>query len=618
MQFQSASLLWWLLPLMGVIVLLYLLKMRRQDVRVPAVFLWPKLTADVRANAPIQKLRVTTLLVLQLLVVAALVCGLANPLRRERGLRGKTTVLVLDASASMGATDVRPTRFDAARQKIGGVIDTLGTGDRCALIEAGADTRVVFPLTGDKPKMRAVLGRLQPTDAPGDMGEALRLASALVGQSGGRIVVFSDGAFPAVRDFSPGRADLLFDKIGVGSRNLAVTAMEASDAPDGSLQVFAGIHNDDTGPLTTTATFTVDGRLADARRLTVPAGQTLGQTLRGPGTARKAEVRLATPGDILPADDHATLFLQGAGTVRALLVSPGDLFLERALALEPSLKLDRAPVVPADEQAGAPGAGGYDLVIFDGVPPVAVKAGAVWSFGGVGPGLPVADLGPSARPRVLAWKRDDPLLRYAQLQDLLIERARRVQPTPDGRVLAQGTDGPLVVASGASEHGGRRALYVGFGPLDSDLPLRLAFPIFVDNAVRWLTDAGAEAAGGGLNVRAGQPFTLAAPAPGARLTLTTPDGDRVPLDTASGVATVRAADRTGLYAIDGPNMHKEVAVNLLDEAESDVRPRATLDLSGHAVAARGALLTLAELWRPLVLLALGILAVEWWLFVRRS
>ncbi len=616
MQFQSASALWWLLPLMGVIVLLYLLKMRRQDVRVPAVFLWPKLTADIRANAPIQKLRVTLLLVLQLLIVAALVCGLANPLRREHGLRGKTTVLVLDASASMGATDTRPTRFDAARQRIGQVIDTLGTGDRCALIEAGTNTRVIFPLSGDKPKMRAALGRLRRTDAPNDMGEALRLASALVGQQAqGRIVVFSDGAFPPVHDFSPGRADLLFDKVGAGSRNLALTAMEASQAQDGSLELFAAIHNYDTAPLKTTATFTIDGAVADARLLTIPAGQTVGQTLPVAGTAQKAEVRLTTPGDTLPADDHAALFLQGAGTVRTLLVSPGDLFLERALALEPSLRLDRAPVVPASEQTGSAGAGGYDLVIFDGVPPVPVKASAVWSFGEAGAGLPVTGIGPSARPRVLAWKHDDPLLRYVQLQGVLIEKAQRVQPQPDGRVLAQGTDGPLVVAS---ERGGRRALYVGFGLLNSDFPLRPAFPIFVDNAVRWLSNAGSETASGGLNVLAGHPFTLAAAQPGSRLTLTTPDGDTLPLDTSTGLATVRAADRAGLYTAAGPGLHKQVAVNLLDAAESDIRPRPTLDLSGHAVAARGALLTLAELWRPLLLLALGILAAEWWVFVRRS
>lgn len=616
MELQSASALWWLLPLAAIIIVLYLLRMRRQDVRVPATFLWPRITADVRANAPIQKLRITLLLILQLLALTLLVCALANPLRRERGLRGRTTVLVLDASASMGATDVVPSRFDEARRRIRAVVGALGSGDRCALVEAGPTTRVIFPLSNDRPRMLSALGGLTPSDAPGDMGEALRLAAALVGQqAGGRIVVFSDGAFPAVRDFSPGRADLLFDRVGQTSRNLAVTALDAAEAPDGGAQVFAGLHNYASQPLKTTASFYVDGTLADARSLTVPAGQTLGQTLRVPPTAQRAAVRLSTPGDILKADDAATLFLHGAGTIRALLVSSGDLFLERALALEPTIRLDRAPAVPATERAGSPGESAYDLVIFDGVTPQPVKASAVWSFGGVGDaGLPVTDAGPSARPRILAWKRDDPILRYADWQSVLIEKAHRVQAKPGGRVLVQGSDGPLVVAS---EQSGRRALYVGWSLLDSDFPLRLGFPIFVDNALQWLTPTG-QGTGGGLSVRAGQPFTLAAPRPGAALTLQSPDGTKTPLDTASGVATIRSVDRTGVYTVTGSQFRREVAVNLLDERESDVMPRATLDLSGRAVAARGSLLTLSETWRPLVLLGLLVLAGEWWLFVRRS
>src|ERR671916_597839 len=105
MTFQSAAALWWLLPMAGAITALYLLKMRRRAVRVPAAFLWPRLTADVRANAPFQKLRVSLLLVLQLLAVFLLVFGLSNPLRKARGLHGRATVIVLDASASMAATD---------------------------------------------------------------------------------------------------------------------------------------------------------------------------------------------------------------------------------------------------------------------------------------------------------------------------------------------------------------------------------------------------------------------------------------------------------------------------------------------------------------------------------
>ncbi len=613
---QFADMLWWLAPLGGAIILLYLLKMRRRDVRVPAVFLWPKLTADVRANAPIQKLRITLLLILQLLTVILLVVGLANPLLHERGLRGRTTVLILDASASMGATDVQPTRFEDARKHIDAVIASLGNGDRCALIEAGNDTRAIFPLTSDKARMRAALSRLHATDSPNDMGEALRLAAALVGQiPGSRIVVFSDGSFPAVTNFSPGKASLLFEKIGTSSKNVAITAMDAGTSPDGSFQLFAGIHNYDSRTVTTTATFQVDGKIADSRALTIPAGQTLGQTLKVSGTARRADVQLSTPGDILPADDHASLYLQGAGSIHVLLVSPGDFFLERALALEPSITLDKAGAVPSTELAGSPGDGGYDLVIFDGVPALAVKAPAVWSFGEDGPGIPATASGTSQHPGIVAWKRDDPLLRYASLQNLLIEKAAKVQATEYGRVLATGTDGPLIIAS---DHGGRKALFVGWSLLDSDFPLRTAFPIFVDNAVHWLTDAGSGTATVGLNVHAGQPFNLPAPSPGDVLTLNLPDGEVQNLDTSSGVATVRANDRVGIYTVTGKSYHKDIAVNLLDETESDVQPRLSLDLSGQTVAAHTSMLTLVDTWRLLVLLAVALLALEWWVFVKRS
>ncbi len=617
MVFQSAAALLWLLPLAGVILVLYLLKMRRRDVRVPATFLWPRLTADVRANAPFQKLRVSLLLLLQLLAVALLVFALANPLRKARGLHGKATVVVLDNSASMSATDVAPSRFEAARRRVAAIAETMGAADRLALIEAGPATRVVFPLSGDKAKMLAALRGLRPTDAPNDLGEALRLAAALVGQRpGGRIVVLSDGAFPPVADFSPGKAEMVFEPIGTGGRNLAVTAFEAAGTPDGGLQLFAGVRNYDGSPRKATLTFTVDGRVADARSVTVPPRQTVGQTLRAPATARRAEVRLASGGDILKADDRATLFLQGAGTIRTLLVTRGNLFLERALALEPSVRLDRAPEVPVYERAGAPGEGRYDLVLFDGTPPQKVKAPALWSFGGTSPELLVEEIGVSSRPRVVAGKRDHPVLRHADLGGLLIEKSRRIRPGPGGRVLLEGSDGPLVVAG---ERGGRRTLYAAWNLLDSDFPLQVSFPVFVGNAVAWLTGAGRTGGeGAGLSVRAGQPFSVPAPGAARTLTLAGPGGDRTQLDASSGVAIVRSANRVGDYVLSGPNLRTPVAVNLLSEAESDVAPRSALDLSGHALSGRGSSLVLAEMWRPLVLFALLVLAGEWWVFVRRS
>src|SRR5437660_901154 len=112
----------WLIPLGGAIIVLYLLRMRRRDLRVPASFLWPERTDEVRANALIPRLRFSWLLVLQLLALALVVFAVAKPQTKQQGLAGEVTVLVVDASASMGATDINPTRFDEARRLVVGAI----------------------------------------------------------------------------------------------------------------------------------------------------------------------------------------------------------------------------------------------------------------------------------------------------------------------------------------------------------------------------------------------------------------------------------------------------------------------------------------------------------------
>ena len=616
MAFLASAYLWWLLPVVGAIVFLYLLKMKRVDVRVPAVFLWPKRTADVRANAPIQKLRFSWLLVLQLLAALLIIAAAANPVRKSNGLNGTAVAIVLDGSASMGSVDSSESRFDQAKSKILAQISNLNDSDHCAIIEAGTEPRIICPLSADKTAMRSGLNNCEQTDSDGSMGDALRLAAALVGErSGGRIVVYSDGAFAPVKNFSPGKADVVFVKVGSSGRNAAVVALDATDIGNGIEEVFASLHNYDTVPVRSRIVVTADNRIIDARDVTIPAGQSIGQQFHTQVTTNKISVHLKTPGDILAADDKATLYLQGASTIRTLLISSGNLFLEKALALEPSVKLDRTNTVPANEAADGTGPSPYDLVIFDGPQPTAVRAPAVWSFGGGNSVVGVTPIGSSHTPHVISWNRQSPILRYMDLRDILVEQSTRVRTLPESEPLVNGSDGPLITEADTT---GRRSLFVGWNLLDSDFPLRLSFPIFVDNAVTWLTRSGSGTVAGGLNVHPGQIFVLPAPSAGSTLVLSGANGRRQGLKAVSGGVTVTAPDRVGEYTITGPNYRKEIAVNLLDQDESDVTPRDTLRFAGKTVSAQRLFTSLAEMWRPLVIAVMILLAAEWWLFVRKS
>ena len=621
MTLLAARALWWLLPVLGAIIALYLLRMRRQQMRVPATFLWPRVTSDVRANAPIQRLRFSVLLLLQLLAAALVIAALAEPVRRVRGLSGAATVVVLDNAASMSATDVQPTRFDAGVARVRSLIGSLGGTDRLALIDAGAQTRIVFPLSSDKAQMRRALSGLTPSDAPPDMGEALRLASALVnGRPKARIVVLSDGAFPPVTDFSAGRAELSYDPIGISSKNVGVTAFDSALTPSGALQCFASLRNYAPDALPVTVTFKTDGQVEDARQVTIPAGQSVGQTFDAPANARAATVQISAPGDILPSDNQASLFLKGAGTIRTLLVTNGDLFLERALSLEPSIRLETAPDVPAYELAGSPGAGRYDLVIFDNVPPKRVKAPAIWSMGMPSAEYGVVEHGVTPHPAVTDWEHDDPVTQLADFSCISISQAQQIGliSGSGAKTLVQGSGGPLVVST---ESAGRRTLYTAWNLLDSDFPLKIAFPIFVANSVVWLTSGQGRAASegsGGIMATAGQAFSVATP--GGAATLIHPDGTRETLDASTGAATIHTADKVGTYQVQGPEVNTQIAVNLLSEAASDVRPRVSLDLAGTSVGAVHANVgtSLSDVWRPIIAGVMVLLAVEWWVFVRRS
>src|SRR5512140_822240 len=93
------------LPLLGVVLALYLLRLRRPVAPVGSLHLWESLTRDREANTLWQRLRVSVLLILQLAALLALILALARPWVTSAEPVGRNTVIVVDVSASMGAGD---------------------------------------------------------------------------------------------------------------------------------------------------------------------------------------------------------------------------------------------------------------------------------------------------------------------------------------------------------------------------------------------------------------------------------------------------------------------------------------------------------------------------------
>lgn len=591
MSWQNPALIALALPLGALIVALYLLRMKRRDMVVPASFLWPERLDEVRANSLFQKLKFSWLMVLQLAALLALAAALAQPQFRQEGLAGGLTVVVLDASASMTAKDGAGgrTRFEEGASLVEQMISGAKAGDQLALIWAGPIPRVAFSLSSDPARQRAALEPLRPTEAPGDMGEALRLAASLVGAAeGGRIVLISDGVFPQVEDFSAGKASFAYRKVGRDPSNLGIETL-STDPERGLGFVSVRAHGGWTGAAT--VTLEADGKVVNSAQVQPGTGGFWSKAFPIP-SSRVVTARLRAS-DALAADNFAAAYGRPSNSLRVLLVGEGSLFLERALALDPRVTLDKSPAVPA----GASGA--YDIVVFDGVKPSPVAGAGILVFGPESEAA--SDRGTMTRPQA-SESEPHPALRDVDLKGVYVEKSSRLAPRSGARVIASSEGGPWMAALE-----GRPYLHVGFLLKDTDWPLSVSFPIFVSRALDWL---GSREGEGATVVATGQPFSVVG------------SGGRVSLD---GPAKVQdQAVEPGVFPSGVPlagvyqGGSQRVFASLRDKGESAIAPQENLDLGAVGAQGRSAVQRLADIWKPLVLLVLAVLAAEWWLFARRS
>src|SRR5947207_9815450 len=145
------------LAFVPLVLAFYLLKLRRDERPVASTLLWQRLVADVDANAPWQRLRRSLLLLLQLLLVVILALLAARPFLERPATLARDLVLVIDASASMGATDVAPDRLTVAKAKAMDALRDLPAGGHVSVIAAGRTARGIANGTSDLARVRSAL-----------------------------------------------------------------------------------------------------------------------------------------------------------------------------------------------------------------------------------------------------------------------------------------------------------------------------------------------------------------------------------------------------------------------------------------------------------------------------
>jgi|HubBroStandDraft_1064217.scaffolds.fasta_scaffold05198_3 Ca-activated chloride channel family protein len=609
---------------------LYLLKLRRRTVPVPFSVLWDRILRDREATTLFSKLKRILSLVLQLALLGLLVLALGNPRLGERILAGRTLVVLVDASASMQATDVRPSRFSVAKDEVRRMVRGLGGGDRMLLARMSADVLALGPLTGDTATLEREVDSLEVTDAAADFPRALRFANdVLRGASGGEIVVVSDGALGPAVDASGAvhvaPARLTFVPVGHSGRNIGITQFSVRRDPlhTSRYEVMLELSNTGPGPEEVELQLLGDGSLVDLTRLRLAPGERLPRfypLLSGASRTLEAKIALADgTHDELAVDDHAYALLPERQRSRVLVVTEGNTYLEAALLL--GEYLDVTDVAPAG-YARAMVEGRWDAVIFDRVvPAVPPKASALY-LDPAGPGAPVSVSKELWAPSFDKIDRTHPVVRYTALEDVNISVGRKLVPESDDRVVgaSEGGASPILVAG---TRGGFKFVALGFDVRKSDLPLRPAWPLFVLDCLDWFANEDARYLSA---YRTGEVWRVPVGGAPKQALLKLPDGGSERIAVHDGHA-VLLGERTGFYSLTTPEAAGSAeaeattsfAANLVDARESAIAPRDTLVVEGRPA---GPLVGFRlgaqrDVWVSLLLVAALLTAIEWATYHRR-
>ncbi|MGH7265127.1 MAG: VWA domain-containing protein [Candidatus Rokuibacteriota bacterium] len=602
-----------LLTLSVPLLLLYFLKVRRQQRRVSSVLLWAPVLRDQQASSLFQRLQLDPLLLLQLLALLLLAVAVARPTVTLQGQGTDKLILIMDVSASMKARDVAPTRFAEAQSRAAQILAEAGRGAEVMVIEAAGHPVIRVPFTRDLDRARRAVYDLQARDLPNHLTEAVRTALTFVSPLDRRVQVHvvTDGAFDPgqVREFPDPRVRWV--SVGVGSRNVGITQFALRKSYYGvyDQQAFVSLTNFSSERLTFPLVVSIDDQVVNEQTISlepqVKRNVIVPFTHQGGGRLQ-VEARLR---DDLDADNVAFGVMPAPRKLRLLLVSPGNLFLEKALKSDPQVVLEtKTP----SEYAG--GMGSHDVVVLDSTSPPKVGAGRFVFVNSVPGDVPIEPLGVMEQPIVLDWERSHPIMRFVDLSKVGVEEALRVRPLAAGRTLLESAGGPLIYLL---EERDRKAVFVGFDLFKTDFPLRVAFPLILSNSIRWLHPVGLE--GADLMVPAGTPFLLTVEHGVDEATVHGPEGGTRKALITRGALSFTQTDRVGVYTLVTGSREVPFAVNLLRGAESDIRPQPLPvgpPLTGGETA--DVYTYQRELWRPLLALAIITLLLEALLYWRRQ
>ena len=628
MHFLNPS-AFYLLAFLPIVVLLHFLKLRRQRHVVPSVMLWLEAIEDMKANVPFQRLRNSLLLPLQILFLLVVVGGVARPALRQLGGLAEQSIVIIDTSASMGATDLGENRLDVAKAEALKLINQLGAHGQMMIMDTSRppyNIRQTF--TSDTEKLRQAIENLSVVHTPPVLKAVFDSVAAYTSGSGTQVtqnpdavgVVFISDNFGTL---SNAVNPIQLKKIGLGNRsdNIGIVQFSVTRAltPPNRYQVLVGVQNFADTPKEFQVQLGIEGKsFFEDKNVDLPPKETtsvlfsLEDDERFYGQVVTARLDID---DDLSVDNVAAAILHPPSKWKVLLVSDRN-----QPPLTAILKTDPHVILNQVQTSDYHGAGGNDILIFDQFVPDPLPEGNIVFLNPVG-GLPFMPTQAHSQPtQIIGQHLTHGVMRDVSLIDLDVKASLQVQLPLWGIPLIETNQTPLIWIG---EQDNQKVVVFAFDPFDLDVSNFAtsipSAPILMSQCLEWLGAATAPIQPD--LVKTGEPVKIYLEHIGEveRITVQTPNDDIQELQVRDSRIVFTDTTQVGVYTVfvNGEPFGR-FAANLLNPQESDLSPPQLVD-DPNAVMDSGPVRSglpevNREIWAYAAFLALLLLIVEWWVY----
>lgn len=627
-----------LLGLLAPLIVLYILKIKRDRRVISSTWLWATAQRDLMARSPFRRLVMQIPLILQALALIVLALALARPATRGRELTGDHVAIVIDASASMSAASTSKaaapgelvTRIDVARRVAKDLVSSLTPGSDALVLEAGRDARVVSPLDRDLVRIKAAIDRVQVKDVEGDLGAAVALAIDRLRQLGGarRVVVVTDGNLASEGALAGASLPLEVIKVGEDVENAAIVRVDVRSGSDPALsreqiQAFLLVANFGSKPRDVYVTMRQENAsdVLASRRVLVQPGERLPVVLTfhpSPGDYRTGLIFEMSPHDALAIDDMAYGRVPAGDKLPVVLASSdgksASPWLERAILADPMVSLVGASIASlASPSMIEPDA----LVVIDGACPASPPGGDLLIVNPPpGPCFGTLVGATIEHPVITSWENGDPRMRFLTLDGVHVAKANALKPEGATQELIRTQEGTIATDISTTTRAGT---LLGFDVGDSDWPLKASYVLFMRNILEQSRTHRAHGMTG--PARAGEPLRVAVPGTATGVTATGPRGEKLDVSMRAGLAVIPDTPSVGFYRLTwtGPQGGTTlVPANLTSAAESDLRPKPLVSSSSQVnIVQAGPSPDAHNEWAwVLALAALGFVVIDVWYLTR--